>query len=100
MTPMNTVGWLLLGILTVFEWVLILRAILSWIQLFFPQWRPRGILLILAEALYTVTDPPLRWLRKLIKPLRLGNVALDMGFMVLFVLIVLLMTVVQAVFFP
>ncbi|MCL2735346.1 MAG: YggT family protein [Propionibacteriaceae bacterium] len=95
---MAIVGWVLIGLLTVYEWVLICRAIISWIQLFRPHWAPKGIILLIAEGAYTLTDPPLRFLRKFMRPLRLGNVQLDMAFLVLFILVILCFRIVQWVF--
>ncbi|WP_159797667.1 YggT family protein [Puerhibacterium puerhi] len=63
---------------------LVVRMVLDWVQYFARDWRPRGVVLVLAEGVYTVTDPPLRALRRVIPPLRLGNVGLDLGFMILF----------------
>lgn len=96
---MAIIGWVLLLLLTVYEWVLIGRAILSWVQAVNPRWTPRGPVLVLAEIAYTLTDAPLRWLRKFIKPLRLGNVQLDMAFMVLFFLVIILMRVISLIFY-
>ena len=62
---------------------LICRLILDWIQVLSREWRPRGPVLVLAEGVYSVTDPPLKFLRRLIPPLSLGSVRLDMGFLVL-----------------
>ncbi|GIG25140.1 YggT family protein [Cellulomonas denverensis] len=76
-----------LGVLQVavllFILVLFARLILDWVQVFARDWRPRGAALVVAEAVYTVTDPPLRWLRRIIPPLSLGSIRLDLGFMVL-----------------
>ena len=65
--------------------VLIGRLIIDWIQVFARDWRPRGVLAVLCEAVYTVTDPPLRALRRVIPPIRLGGVALDLSFIVLII---------------
>jgi len=92
---MAIVGWVLIGLLTLYEWILIVRAVFSWIQLLRPRWVPRGILLVIAEAVYTVTDPPLRLVGKLIKPLRVGSVRLDLAFLVLFILVVLCIALIQ-----
>jgi len=62
---------------------LIIRLILDWIQVLAREWRPTGVVLILAEAVYTVTDPPLKALRRVIPPLSLGSVRLDLAFLVL-----------------
>jgi YggT family protein len=70
----------------ILEWylyVLICRLILDWIQMLARQWRPSGPVLFLAEAIYTVTDPPLKFVRRLIPPLSLGGIRLDLAFLVL-----------------
>jgi YggT family protein len=76
---MPGLGNILYGILWVFSALLWARFILEWIQQIAPQWRPRGLLLIIAEATYTVTDPPLRFLRRYVKPIRIGAVALELS---------------------
>ncbi len=63
--------------------VLIGRLVFDWIQVFSRDWRPTGVVLVVAEVIYSLTDPPLRALRKVIPPLRLGGVALDLAFLVL-----------------
>ena len=60
------------------------RLIFSWIQAFSRSWTPRGAVLVVAEAVFTATDPPLKFLSRFIPVLRLGSVALDLSFMVLF----------------
>lgn len=72
---------------------LIVRLVFDWVQVFARDWRPRGVVLILAEAVYTVTDPPLRALRRLIPPLTLGSIRLDLAFLVLFFATSILMRV-------
>lgn len=62
---------------------LIIRLILDWIQVMAREWRPTGAVLVVAEAVYTVTDPPLKALRRIIPPLSLGSVRLDLAFLVL-----------------
>ena len=57
-------------ILTIYLVILVGRMIFSWIQMFARQWVPTGILLVIAESIYTVTDPPLKFLRRYIPPLR------------------------------
>jgi YggT family protein len=80
-------------VLTIYLVILIGRMIFGWVQAFARDWRPSGILLVLAESIYTVTDPPLRFLRRFIPSLRLGMVALDLSFMVLFIVILILLEV-------
>ena len=79
--------------LTIYLVILIGRMIFGWVQVFARDWRPKGIVLVLAEAIFTVTDPPLKFLRRFIPPLRLGMVALDLSFMVLFIAILILLEV-------
>jgi len=64
--------------------VLLGRLVLDWVQVFSRDWRPTGVVLVLAEGVYSLTDPPLRALRRVIKPVRLGQVQLDLAFIVLF----------------
>lgn len=61
------------------------RFILDWVQVFARSWRPTGPLLVVAEAVYTVTDPPLRRVRQVIPPLRLGAVAIDLGWSIVMI---------------
>lgn len=70
-------------VLYAFFLVLIGRLIFDWIQVFAREWRPRGIVLVVAEAVYSITDPPLKAIRKVIPPLRLGGIQLDLAFLVL-----------------
>jgi YggT family protein len=75
--------------------LLVGRLIFGWIQAFARDWRPRGVILVIAEAVYTATDPPLRLLRRYIPNLRLGTVALDLSFMLLFLVVFIAWRVVQ-----
>ena len=68
---------------------LVVRMVLDWVQYFAREWRPTGLVLVLAEAVYTVTDPPLRAVRRIIPPLRIGNVGLDIGFMLIFFVVLI-----------
>jgi len=78
-------------VLWIYLLFLIGRLVLSWIQVFSRSWRPTGVVLVLAEAIFTATDPPLRFLRRYIPTVRLGTVALDLSFMVLFLVILILL---------
>jgi YggT family protein len=75
--------------------MLIIRLVIDWIQVFSRDWRPSGVVLVVAEAVYTVTDPPLRALRRVIPPLRLGQIQLDLAFLVLFIGCSILMNVLR-----
>ena len=81
----------LIYLLTIYLVILIARMVISWIQMFARQWVPTGILLVIAEGIFTATDPPLKFLRRYIRPLRIGTVAIDLSFMVLFIVILILL---------
>jgi YggT family protein len=87
----------LVGVLYLFLLLLIVRLIMSWIQMFAHSWHPTGIVLVIAEAAYTATDPPLRLLRRYIPTLRLGTVGFDLSFMLLFLVVLVLVQVVQLI---
>jgi YggT family protein len=87
----NIVKDVLYYVLWIYLLFLIARLILSWIQVFSRSWHPTGVVLVIAEVVYTATDPPLRFLRRYIPTVRLGTVALDLSFMVLFLLILILL---------
>lgn len=82
---------LLLGI---YLYILIGRLIFEWIQVFARQWQPTGVILVVAEAIYTVTDPPLKAIRRVVPPLRLGGVAIDLAFLILIILVSILRAIV------
>jgi YggT family protein len=88
------VGSLLRTLLFLFFVILLGRLVLDWVQAFARDWRPRGFLLVVAEAIYTVTDPPLKALRRVIPPLTLGSVRLDLAFLVLMLVTTFLMGII------
>jgi YggT family protein len=79
----NITGWIVLA-LNIFLLALFARLILDYVRMFRPDWRPRGILMPIAEIIYTLTDRPLSFVRRFVPPLRLGPVALDLSFIILF----------------
>jgi YggT family protein len=81
-------------VLTIYLVILVGRMIFGWVQVFAREWRPSGILLVVAEGIFTATDPPLKFLRRFIRPLRIGMVAMDLSFMVLFIVVLILLEVV------
>ncbi|VEJ58958.1 YggT family protein [Arachnia propionica] len=80
----------LFWILQVYMLVLLVRVLLSWVPLLNQGWTPRGVVLVVVESVYFVTDPPLKLLRSFIKPVRMGAISLDLGVLVLFLVIYLL----------
>jgi len=92
----QTVGLILYVVLTVFIAFMWVRFIVDWVQVFARSWSPRGILLVVLELVYSVTDPPIKALRKVIPPLRLGSIALDLSFIIVFIGAYVLLQVVKA----
>jgi YggT family protein len=72
-------------VLYVIVGLLILRLIIDYVMMFARNFRPTGLVAAALELAYTVTDPPLRALRRIIPPLRLGNFSVDLSFIVLFI---------------
>lgn len=85
------IGVILANVIWLYLLVLTARAILSLVPLFIRDWQPRGVLLVVAEFIYTLTDPPLRRLRRIVPPVRLGGVQLDLAFLVLYLGLTMLM---------
>ena len=82
---LNGIRTILYLIVWLYLIVLLTRLVLDWVQVFARSWRPRGPMLVIAETVYTLTDPPIKAVRRVLPPLRIGAVALDLGF--LFVLV-------------
>jgi YggT family protein len=82
--------------LLVFLLLLIFRLIMEYVFLLARSYRPTGLVAAALELAYSVTDPPLKALRRVIPPLRIGQVSLDLGFIILFIVVRILMGVVGA----
>ena len=82
--------------LTVFLVLLFLRLIFEYVFLLARSFRPSGLVAMLLELIYTVTDPPLKALRRVLPPLRIGGVSLDLAFLLLFVVVSILRTVARS----
>jgi YggT family protein len=92
---LGPIGSVINFLLFIFFVLLIGRLILDWVQAFSRDWRPKGPMLVIAEAVYTVTDPPLKALRRVIPPLSLGAVRIDLAFLVLMLTVSILMGVIR-----
>jgi YggT family protein len=71
--------------LLIYLLVLLARLVLEWIQGYAREYRPAGLALVLFEVVFTLTDPPVKLLRRLIPPVRLGAVSLDLSLMILLI---------------
>lgn len=92
-------GEIISRLLELYLLVMFARMILSFVPLLVRDWHPRGAMLVIAEVIYTATDPPLRLLRKVLKPVRIGNIMLDLAFIGLYIVVIIAMRVNSAVFF-
>jgi YggT family protein len=81
------IGEIIANLLQLFLLCLFLRLILDYARMAKPDWRANGILLIAADFIYAVTDKPLRFVRRFVKPLRLGGISIDLSMLILFVAI-------------
>ncbi len=86
-------------VLYLFIALLWVRFIVDWVQVFARSWSPRGALLVVLEVVYSTTDPPIKALRRVIPPLRIGNFALDLSFLIVLVGAYVLLRVNRMVFF-
>ncbi|WP_314429158.1 YggT family protein [Microbacterium lacticum] len=84
-------------LLLIYLLFLLARLILEYIPIFNREWRPKRFGLVLAEVVYTVTDPPLRFFRRLIRPLRIGPIALDLGFPITMLVVFVLLSITGAI---
>lgn len=93
---MSAVASILELLLWLYFIVLLARLVSDWIQVFARDWQPRGPVLVVLEAVYTVTDPPLKFIRRFVPPVRLGSIALDLAFIILFIAVYIALSVVGA----
>jgi YggT family protein len=83
---MRTVGQIIELVLWLFILILIVRFVMDWVQMFARSWTPRGPALVMLELVYSVTDPPIRAIRRIMPPIRLGGMALDLSPMIVLII--------------
>jgi YggT family protein len=88
---------LLLTVLDLFKYALFIRLIIDYVRIFARNWRPNSFLIAVFEFIYTVTDPPMKFVGRFVPPLRLGGVAIDLSFIVLLIGISLAKSVIVVV---
>ncbi len=96
---MYLVGSILLFALNIFLGLLFVRLVVDWVQVFARSWTPRGPVLVVLEVVYSITDPPILFVRRFVPPLRIGSVALDTSFLIVLVVVYLLRILVALIFF-
>ena len=93
---MNPVGQIIDVVIWTFIILLLVRFVVDWVMVFARSWRPSGAAAAVLEVTYSATDPPLRALRRFLPPLRLGSMAVDIAFILLFIVTYALIQVVGA----
>ena len=91
----SVIGSTLGTILTIYLVILIARLVLDYVVIFARDWRPSGAVLVVVEAIYTVTDPPIKALRRVIPPIRIGNISFDLAFLIVLIGVQILINVVS-----
>ena len=88
---------LLLTLLNLFKYALFIRIIIDYARMFARNWRPNSFLITFFEFIYSVTDPPMKFVGRFVPPLRIGGVSLDLSFIVLLIAISLLKGIIVVV---
>jgi YggT family protein len=89
-----TLLWGVIGYaLYVYILLILARLVVDWTRQFARKWRPVGAAAVGLEMVYVATDPPIRLLRRLVPPLQLGTVSLDLSVIILLIVMVVLQQV-------
>ncbi len=87
---MGPVAFILYTVLNIFLGLMLVRLVVDWVQVFARSWSPKGPVLFVLEIVYSATDPPIKFVRRFVPPLRLGAVMLDTSFLIVLVVVYLL----------
>ncbi|CAJ1497095.1 YggT family protein [[Mycobacterium] kokjensenii] len=86
----------LLSIALFLFWLLLLaRIVIEFVVSFSRDWHPTGAVAVILELVMSVTDPPVKLLRRLIPQLTIGAVRIDLSIMVLLLILWAAMSVVR-----
>ena len=91
---MSAVLQVIHGALWVFIALMWIRFVVDWVQVFARSWTPTGFLLVVLEVVYSATDPPIKALRRVIPPLRIGTVSIDLSFIIVMIAAYLLLSII------
>ena len=95
---MQTIGLVIELVLNLFLLLLFARFVVDWVQVFARSWTPKGVVLVVLEIIYSITDPPIVFIRRFVPPLRLGAISLDTSFIIVLVACYLLLQLNRVVF--
>lgn len=84
-------------VLFVFLGLMLIRLVVDWVQVFARSWTPSGPVLVVLEVVYSITDPPIKFVRRFVPPLRLGAVMLDTSFLIVLIVVYLLRVLVSRI---
>jgi YggT family protein len=88
---------LLLQIIGLFKFALFARIIIDYVRMFKRDWRPSPFISSIFEVIYSITDPPMKFVQRFVPPLRVGGIALDLSFIVILIALSLLQRVILIV---
>ena len=86
-------------LLSLYVLALFARVLIEAIPMFQRGWRPRGAMLVVCEIVYTITDPPLKYLRRHIQPIRLGPIAIDLAFPLTLIICFVILSILRVIAF-
>ena len=92
-SPVSIIAIVIYIALTIFFVLMWARFVLDLVRTFARSWRPRGFGLVLAEVVFAITDPPLKLVRRVVPPLRIGGAALDLAWTIVMLITVILISV-------
>jgi YggT family protein len=92
------VGGIINLVLRIFLILLFARFVVDWVQVFARNWVPHGPVLVVLEIIYSATDPPIKFIRRFVPPLRLGSIMLDTSFIIVLISCYLLLELNRIVF--
>ena len=96
---METIGGIIGFLLFLYIGLLLARLVVEWVQAFARSWTPHGPLLVILEVVYTLTDPPINFVRRFVPPLRIGGIAIDVAFIIVLIFVYVLQALNRAIFF-
>ena len=88
---------LLLQVIGLFKFALFARIIIDYVRMFKRDWRPTPFISTIFEVIYSITDPPIKFVQRFVPPLRVGGIALDLSFIVILIALSLLQRVILIV---
>ncbi len=94
---MYAAGMIIGALLQIYFLLMILRMVLSWVTVLAPDFTPRGVLLVVFETLYTLTDPPIRFFSRFLPNVRTAGISFSLGFLAAMLSIVIAMQLNAAV---